>query len=41
MFFGGLIAGTFIGATLGVALMCLLFYSRYGGEGSDKGEQSG
>ena len=32
MFFWGLIAGTFIGATLGVALMCLLFYSRYGDE---------
>ena len=40
MFFWGLIAGTFIGATLGVALMCLLFYSRYGDAGSDKGEQS-
>lgn len=41
MFFWGLIAGTFIGAILGVALMCLLFYSRYDDEGSEKGEQFG
>ncbi|MER2148834.1 MAG: DUF3789 domain-containing protein [Ruminococcus sp.] len=36
MFFWGLIAGVFIGTFLGVALMCLLFYSRYRVERSDK-----
>lgn len=36
MFFLGLIAGVFIGTFLGVVLMCLLFYSRYRAERSDK-----
>lgn len=39
MFFWGLAVGIFIGTIFGVVLMCLLYYSRYGDERSDNGDQ--